>query len=798
MYRVLTCLGKQHDWRLVVLAGLVCFLASLAAISLVKRALATDGRARAIWVATAGAATGCGIWATHFIAMLAYDPGIAVAYDVGLTALSLIVAASVTAIGLGVAVYNPGRWSAPLGGGVVGAGVAGMHYLGMSALEVPGQIQWSPDLVVVSILLGMVLGAAALAVAVRRDNARSVFAAALLLTLAIVSHHFTAMGAVVIVPDPSRVIDTFALAPTSLALAVAGAAVAILGMSLIGAIADRRLADRTKEAAARLHSLAEATTEALAVCQDGLIVDVNSSFERLTGSTTKQLSGRSLQSLFHPVHAGIVLRAEASEIVVIGADGEMIECEASARAIPYRDGLRTVVSLRDLRERREAETRIRHLAHHDPLTDLPNRALFNEHLAIAVERAAAASGTFAILCVDLDRFKEVNDVFGHAVGDALLRDVSRRLKAAAEGAFVARLGGDEFTLIVAEGPQPASAEVLAARLQASLANDIEVDGQPLRVGLSIGIAIFPEDGVDAAALLNNGDAALYRAKAEGRGAIRFFEAAMDTRLRERRALQHELRSAIAHRELLLHYQPQALINGDIVGFEALVRWQHPTRGLFAPGLFIPIAEESGLIITLGEWILREACREAASWARPLQIAVNLSPVQFRHGDLPALVHATLIESGLAPDRLVLEITEGVLIGDFERALSILRRLKLLGVQIAMDDFGTGYSSLSYLQSFPFDKIKIDRTFISNLSRGPQSAAIIRAVIGLGRGLDLPVVAEGVETRDQHAFLRREECDEIQGFLVGYPLPMDDYAELVGRPASSKKGAASTGAIGRSA
>jgi predicted signal transduction protein with EAL and GGDEF domain len=356
------------------------------------------------------------------------------------------------------------------------------------------------------------------------------------------------------------------------------------------------------------------------------------------------------------------------------------------------------------------------------------------------------------------------------------------MREAAEGTFLARLGGDEFVVLVTEGAQPATAEAIAARLLATVASEIGIGAQYLRIGMSIGVAVFPADGKDAATLLANADAALYRAKAEGRGSIRFFAADMDERLRERRALQHELRSAIDRRELVLHYQPQAAIGGDVIGFEALLRWHHPTRGTIPPSTFIPLAEESGLIVPLGEWILREACREAAAWPRPLQIAVNLSPIQFRHGDLPSLVHAVLLETGLAPHRLELEITEGVLIGDFARALSVLRRLKTIGVRIAMDDFGTGYSSLSYLQAFPFDKIKIDRTFIANLTSNENSAAIVRAVIGLGRGLSLPVVAEGVETSEQLAFLVRESCAEVQGFLVGRPRPIEGYAKMVGRDA----------------
>jgi EAL domain-containing protein (putative c-di-GMP-specific phosphodiesterase class I) len=281
-------------------------------------------------------------------------------------------------------------------------------------------------------------------------------------------------------------------------------------------------------------------------------------------------------------------------------------------------------------------------------------------------------------------------------------------------------------------------------------------------------------------LLNNAEAALYRAKADGRGKTRFFETEMDNRVRERRAIQHELSSAIARDELRLHYQPLVKIDGEVIGFEALVRWHNPQRGMVSPATFIPVAEESGLIMEVGESVLREACREAASWSHPLQIAVNLSPIQFRHGDLPGLVHSVLLETGLMPTRLELEITEGVLVKDFNRGLSILRRLKLIGVRIAMDDFGTWYSSLSYLQSFPFDKIKIDQSFISNLKSNSQSAAIVRAVIGLAHGLNLPVLAEGVEAKTQLDFLAAESCDEVQGYLLGRPRPIMEYSKLIGR------------------
>ena len=457
--------------------------------------------------------------------------------------------------------------------------------------------------------------------------------------------------------------------------------------------------------------------------------------------------------------------ATAMRLPVMGPDGEP----------------RFIINLvHDVTERKRHEQRIAHMAHHDPLTELPNRAAFNECIGATLDLAARSGESFAVLCIDLDRFKEINDVFGHSVGDALLREAARRLESACHGAFLARVGGDEFTIITPTGPQPAAAEALAERLSAAFDSEFDIDGNPLRVGLTVGVGIFPQDGTDAATLVANADAALSRAKSEARGSIRFFEISMDQQLREKRALQHDLRGAIMREEVALHYQPQAHIGGKITGFEALARWHHPRHGLVPPATFIPLAEESGIIMALGEWVLRSACREAASWPCKLSIAINLSPVQFQHGDLPSLVHQILLETGLPPARLELEITEGVLIGDFTRAVAILRRLKNLGVRIAMDDFGTGYSSLSYLQSFPFDKIKIDQSFITNLGHSQQAATIIRAVIALGRGLDLPVVAEGVETEEQLKFLASESCDEVQGYFIGRPLPIADYADVVGR------------------
>jgi diguanylate cyclase (GGDEF)-like protein/PAS domain S-box-containing protein len=519
---------------------------------------------------------------------------------------------------------------------------------------------------------------------------------------------------------------------------------------------------------------------------------INRAAEELFGTTRAQMTGKTADEVYPKELAEFVI-AEANntlrshqptvvrdhEIRISGRGTRLVT--AKSIAVRGDDGkaqyLLTVLD--DMTERRRTELRIAHMAHYDNLTDLPNRAAFNEYFAATLDRAAKSGEQFAILSLDVDHFKEANDSYGHAVGDALLREAARRMQAAAGGTFLARIGGDEFTLVVTDGDQPAAAAKIAERLLAAFEDEFEVEGYRLTLDATIGGATYPTDGTDAKTLMINADVALYRAKSDARGSVLFFEPQMGTELQERRALELDLRSAVELDELFLHYQPQKTMSGEVVGLEALVRWQCEKRGMVSPGVFIPIAEESNLIVEIGERVLREACREAASWPNPLTVAVNVSPVQFRQGDLAMLVHSVLLETGLAPARLELEITEGILIDDFSRAVSILARLKSLGVRIALDDFGTGYSSLSYLHSFSFDKIKIDRTFVGDLESNRHSMAIVRAVIDLGHNLDVPILAEGVETDAQHASLMREGCDEVQGYLTGRPLPITDYAELIG-------------------
>jgi diguanylate cyclase (GGDEF)-like protein/PAS domain S-box-containing protein len=528
---------------------------------------------------------------------------------------------------------------------------------------------------------------------------------------------------------------------------------------------------------------------------DGRYLLANRSAETILNRRREDATGLTAADIFNPKEAKLII---ARDEAAIRKRGLLTE----EHPISTKDGLRLFLTRRmtvlddagepqyliktheDVTDRRQTESRMAHMAYHDGLTDLPNRAAFLQALAQMIEACEGTGEEFAVLSVDLDGLKEINDVFGHATGDKLLIEVAHRLQDSASGGVVARLSGDEFGLII-DGKQPVAGVLLAEKLAETLANEFQIDGKSVRTGVTTGISVFPHNGGDAASLLANAGAALFRAKAKSRGSISIYEPEMDQQVRDRRVLHQDLSLAIKNGELSLHYQPQALsrqtvASSEVIGFEALARWLHPVRGFVSPGDFIPIAEESGLIVEMGEWILREACREAASWPMPLQIAVNLSPAQFMHGDLVGLVHSILLETGLAPGRLELEITEGVLIEDFDRGLALLRRLKALGVRISMDDFGSGYSSLSYLQAFPFDKIKIDRAFVINLGRNPQSAAIVRAVIGLGHGLEMSIVAEGVETQEQLGFLAEVGCDAVQGYFIGKPAPIGQYAALVGR------------------
>ncbi|MET0653568.1 MAG: EAL domain-containing protein [Hyphomicrobiaceae bacterium] len=438
-----------------------------------------------------------------------------------------------------------------------------------------------------------------------------------------------------------------------------------------------------------------------------------------------------------------------------------------------------VATHEDITEQRRAEAHIAHLAHHDPLTDLPNRVLLSKRLE-ETRRVVAGGGSVAVLCLDLDRFKEVNDTLGHPIGDALLKALAKRLRECVrETDTIARVGGDEFAIVQAGAAQPQAATALAVRIIEAITAPIEIDGHHIVVGTSVGISVAPSDTDDTAQLFKYADMALYQVKGQGRGTYRFFEPAMDALMHERRQMEIDLRAAVSDGGFELYYQP--IINLDenrVSTFEALLRWHRPHRGVVSPGEFIPLAEETGLIAQIGEWVLRTACAQAASWPADVRVSVNLSPAQFKHLQLAAVVAQALADGGLPADRLELEITESILLESTEETLAILRALRNAGVRIAMDDFGIGFSSLRSLRIFPFDKIKIDRSFVRDLDKAEPAGAIVEAIAMLGARLDMTITAEGVETSDQLSWVRALGVTEVQGYYVSRPRPASDIPAML--------------------
>jgi diguanylate cyclase (GGDEF)-like protein len=458
------------------------------------------------------------------------------------------------------------------------------------------------------------------------------------------------------------------------------------------------------------------------------------------------------------------------------ADGRVI----AVRHQPMANG-GWVGTYEDITEQRRAEENIARMARHDALTDLPNRLLFKERMTDGLARVEASNESMAVICIDIDNFKLINDSLGHPIGDKLLCKVAKRLSSSInQGDTIARIGGDEFAILhfVNKG---FAVEVLAQSILASMEEPIVIDGQKINAGISIGIALAPNDGTCGDRLMMCADLALYSAKAQGRNTFRCFEPDMSAKVAARRALELDMRHALTAGEFELVYQPVVnAVTSELVGMEALLRWTHRERGPVPPSEFIRVAEETGLIVPLGEWVLRKACSEAGHWPEPINIAVNLSPVQFRHPGIVTSIMQALASANLSARRLEIEITEAVLLQDDPTIIEILHQLRSLGARISMDDFGTGYSSLSYLRSFPFDKIKIDRSFISEVDRVPNSKAIVCAIAGLGAALGITITAEGVETAEQLEFVRRAGCTEVQGYLISRPRPVADLPALIRR------------------
>lgn len=760
MFSVVTCIRDNHDWRLIVAAVIVCLIGNLASMLLLFRAHECDPGQQRNWIMASAFACGVGIWATHFISMLAYDGGFAITYGLGLTSLSVVLAICASWLAILVASEGTSEYSFAAGGILMAFGIGAMHLTGMQAIE--GQVDVLHDLpaTLVALFIGAVLASMAFLSFKTLKGARRLLVSATAMVIAIAAMHFISMSSISLVPHPERILTATVLEPKTLAAIVMAVSTALILVALGAVFLESHLTD--------LRGLANASMEGLLILREGKIVDANERFQDMSGWKLADLIGSDPTAVLMSMDDGVVV--SHLETMLTTRDENELPVEIMARRMVYRGRHCEVLVVRDLTERKRAERMIEHLAQHDVLTGLPNRSLFDTRIRHALQLAQRKRGQLAVFCLDLDRFKAVNDIFGHAEGDRILCKVSAILQRVAdEGDTVARLGGDEFAIIQAGKQQPDAARKLADLILDGLAAEMDIARDPTAVGVSVGIAIYPQDGQTAEELSDNADTALYRAKHAGRGKACFFDAEMDEAVRARRQIETELRHAITRNQISVNYQPILdSRTGSITGYEALMRWNRPGHGMSDPEVFIGIAEESGVIVQLGEWVLRQACTEAARWPQPLSIAVNVSPVQFMLPNLCERIAAILEETGLAPQRLELEITEAAFVRDRKNVIATLMRLHDLGVRIVMDDFGTGFSSLSNLRALPFDKIKVDRSFTGILEHDAAARSIVRAIIGLGHSLGIQVVTEGVETELQRQIVIEEGCEQLQGLLLGKP------------------------------
>ncbi len=546
-----------------------------------------------------------------------------------------------------------------------------------------------------------------------------------------------------------------------------------------GAVAEKH---RAEEEAERLSALADATFEAIVICADGRIIDGNVALEQLTGLTLDAMREQSLKDLVFKDDVALFVEhfqtsgGEPYEVGLVHTDGTRIPVEVRSREIAYRGQATHVAAMVDLRERKIAEEKIRHLAQYDPLSELPNRALFSDRLEQLFSAGAPGHQALAVMLLDLDHFKDINDLHGHAAGDLVIQETGKRLKGLiGDGGIVARLGGDEFAVILSQAHFVNQATDFAHRVTVELGKPIvDTDGMVLQTAASIGLVCFPDFGQDTGQILSRADAALYRAKEMGRNTYCVYEPGMDEEDRRKRAVDAELGDALLNDQFVVYFQPRlTTATGKIDSYEALLRWNHPEKGIVSPGEFISVAERSGKIAPIGAWVMREACRLAKEQLGTARVSVNVSTLQFREKNFVQDIAKVLDDTGLPPEQLEIEVTESLLIDDDERALAALRAIKKIGCHIALDDFGTGYSSLGYLSRFPFDCIKIDQSFVRDMRASKNASAIIDTIIRLGRATDMRIVAEGVERVEELGDLAELGCDEMQGYLIGRPVPISE-------------------------
>jgi len=801
-----------YDIWLVLLSVGIAIMASYIGLDMASRVREERRPSlRRLWLLGGTLSMGCGIWAMHFIGMLAFNLPFPVAYHIPTTLLSLLIAILATGVVLSMASLIPlGMFGLLLAGVFMGVGITIMHFLGGMAMQVAPPIRHEHGLFSLSVLIGMVAATAALWLTFlpRRDLAPATIlrkaSSAVLMGAAIVGMHYTGMTSVVFSPDTVSTASAPEVSSNVLAVIVAVCSGLIVTTTLLLGMLDARIALQAekqvrlmtrelRDSEERFRTMTERMRDIFTILSpDGRALYVSPAVRDVLDYEPEKMMGKSLFDLLHPqdldavqYQFGQVVKGEEMvrpiEFRMRHNDGSWRMLEAFARNELANSAVAgIIVHSRDITEHKQSQQLIWNLAHHDALTGLPNRSLLQDRLSQAIHQAHREGHKLAVLFLDLDHFKHINDSLGHHVGDVLLQTAAQRIgQCLREGDTVARLGGDEFVVLLPVFQTDSDVMLVADKVLEALNQPFDIDSHQLHIGVSIGISQYPRDAQEPGQLMRMADAAMYHAKANGRNNAQFFNEQIDSVARERLQVENGLRQALQQQELRLYFQPLVhLESGRVVGMEALIRWEHPQRGLLSPANFVDIAEDSGLIMQIGEWILSEACRQTKTLldrGHGLQVAINLSARQIESGVLHQTVLNVLRTTGLPAQHLKLEITERSMISNIEETSLLLDKLRNLGLQIAIDDFGTGYSSLSYLKRFPIDTLKIDQSFVRDIGIDSDDEAIVTAIVAVAHSLKMSVIAEGIESARQVDFLRSLGCEMGQGYHFSRPLPPEEFA-----------------------
>ncbi|KAB2333500.1 bifunctional diguanylate cyclase/phosphodiesterase [Bacillus mesophilum] len=806
-------LTSYYNITLVFISILIAVIASYASLNIVSRLRRSSGMVRYIWLTAGAFSLGFGIWSMHFIAMLAHHLSIPVMYDTFLVVLSIVLAVVACAIAFAIVSIGLNRGLFIfIGAAFISAGIALMHYVGMEAMVMDAAIIYDPLLFVLSIIIAFVASLAALYLffyfeknANQKYTHLKKIASSLVMGAAISGMHFTGMAAATyesmgIDHNHAHAHSSAAINTTVMGFSIGIGMFLLLTIILASTFLDRRFQQKTDQLQFldnMYQSIIMTANDAIVLADsNGNIIAWNNAAEAIFYYKENEIIGKNLDVII-PVNYRKAHNKGLKDFIASGKEqiigksveleglrknGEVFSIELTLSTLTNDENTYFSGIIRDISERKKNEKKITELVYRDPLTNLPNRRFLNNYLSLSIEQAAINHQSLAVLFIDLDRFKYINDTLGHSVGDHLLVEVSKRMSKYIEKKdMLARQGGDEYILIFPQMNHQHAAKI-SQQILDELLMPFHFEDNELFISASIGISMYPEDGGEADLLVKNADTAMYRAKDNGKNNYQFFTSDMNDLMAKKMRLEIGLRKAVINNELELYYQPQIHVNtGHIKGVEALIRWNHPKMGTVSPAEFIPLAEETGLIIQIGNWVIETACRQAKEWEiqgyAPVRMSINISARQFQQTSFVDTVMEIIENTKIDPQYLELELTETI-VQDPVYAIPVLNQLKEMGIKLSLDDFGTGYSSLSYLKSFPLDTLKIDRSFISTVNESGKDAAIVKTIINMANSLDLNVIAEGVETNEQLLSLKQDGCDEYQGYLFSKPVKALEVQELL--------------------